>query len=215
MTATLGYVAAGVLTGLAVAMPVGAIGLLVLRTGQAGGIRPGVASALGVATTDLVYAVLAVLAGGKVAAVLGSFITPVRVLAGIVLIALGVREWIAQRRHRRESTRPPDSADPAGVPTTPTRAFLTLAGLTAANPLTIGYFASAAVALGGTMSGFSAVMFIAGVFMASALWQVLLAGLGVLSRRILTPRLVQASATVSAALLVGMGVYAVGTSVYA
>lgn len=202
----MGYLLAGLLAGLAVAIPLGAIGLLVIRTGQERGLRVGAAAAMGVATTDLVFAALAVSVGGGVAAAVGPLLTPMRIAAGAVLVFLGVRELLALRRARVSAT--PGAAPERGMPATPLRAFLLLLGLTAANPLTIGYFASAAVGIGGTMSWAAGVLFVAGIFAASAGWQGLLVGVGAVSRRLMTPRAGRVLTAVSGILMIVLGVYA-------
>ena len=61
----------GVLAGLSVAMPVGPVGVLLLRTGLVDGVRVAVAAACGIATVDLAYAVVAVAVGAPVSRVLG------------------------------------------------------------------------------------------------------------------------------------------------
>ena len=68
----------GVLAGLAVAMPVGPVGVLLLRTGLVDGVRVAVAAACGIATVDLAYAVVAVAVGAPVSRVLGEHASLVR-----------------------------------------------------------------------------------------------------------------------------------------
>ncbi|KGM15252.1 hypothetical protein N867_10520, partial [Actinotalea fermentans ATCC 43279 = JCM 9966 = DSM 3133] len=85
MTAALGL---GALVGLGVAMPLGAIGVLLLQTGVRRGFRVAAAGGLGVATVDLVYAVVAVLAGAAVAGALAGHERPVRVASALVLGAV-------------------------------------------------------------------------------------------------------------------------------
>ncbi|MEU7982236.1 LysE family transporter [Micromonospora sp. NPDC049081] len=206
MSVMMGYLLAGLLAGLAVAVPLGAIGLLVIRTGQARGLRVGLAAALGVATTDLVFAALAVSVGGGVAAAVGSLLTLMRIIAGAVLVLLGARELLALRRLKGSTT--PGGPTDRGMPTTGLRAYLLLLGLTAANPLTIGYFASAAVGIGGTMSWGAGVLFVAGIFAASAGWQGLLVGVGAVSRKLMTPRAGQVLTAVSGTLMIVLGIYA-------
>lgn len=210
MSAAMGYIVAGSLAGLAVAVPLGAIGLLVIRTGQARGARVGIAAALGVATTDLIFAALAVSVGGGVAAAVGPFLPPLRIVAGAVLVFLGVRELLALRHARAAGST--DVTGGRGMPATASRAFLLLLGLTAANPLTIGYFASAAVGIGGTMSWTAAVFFIAGIFAASAGWQALLVGVGAVSRRLMTPRVGRVLTGLSGFMMIALGLYAASDS---
>ena len=72
-------------------MPLGAVGVLLLRTGMAHGWRPAGAGALGVATVDLGYAAVAVGAGAAVTAALDGHERPVRLVGALVLAAIAVR----------------------------------------------------------------------------------------------------------------------------
>jgi len=67
--------------------------------------------------------------------------------------------------------------------TTPGRAYLGILGLTLLNPATIVYFAALVLGRGGTGGG---VWFVVGAFLASASWQLLIAGGGALVGRLLT-----------------------------
>jgi arginine exporter protein ArgO len=67
--------------------------------------------------------------------------------------------------------------------TTPVRAYLGILGLTLLNPATIVYFAALVLGRGGTGGG---VWFVVGAFLASASWQLLIAGGGALVGRLLT-----------------------------
>jgi arginine exporter protein ArgO len=68
-------------------------------------------------------------------------------------------------------------------PTTPLRAYLGILGLTLLNPATVIYFAALVLGNGGAGGG---VWFVAGAFLASASWQLLIAGGGSLIGRVLT-----------------------------
>ena len=89
-----------------------------------------------------------------------------------------------RRRHHREPTKPREQR---GL-TSPGRAYLGLLGLTILNPATIVYFG--ALVLGRRaddgVSAWGQVLFVVGAFVASASWQLLLAGGGSLVGRLLT-----------------------------
>jgi len=169
-------VVSGLVAGYAVAVPVGAIGVLVLSLAARTRLAVGVAGALGVATTDGLYALVAVLGGGALAGTVAAVAGPARLLAGAVLVAValwtGTQAW--RRRHRPVPAR--------GVPggTTPVRAFAGLLGLTMINPATVVSFA--AVVLGRQSARpfgvAEAAGFVLAAFLASASWQVLLAAGG-------------------------------------
>lgn len=64
---------AGFAAGLGVAMPLGAIGVLVVREGMLRGHRSGLAAASGVATVDTLYCLGALLTGAAIAPVMASW----------------------------------------------------------------------------------------------------------------------------------------------
>ncbi|GEN81053.1 LysE family transporter [Actinotalea fermentans] len=184
VTAALGL---GALVGLGVAMPLGAIGVLLLQTGVRRGFRVAAAGGLGVATVDLVYAVVAVLAGAAVAGALAGHERPVRVASALVLgavAATGVLRWW-RTRDRAAATSPaagPDAVDPDAAPPdggSPARAFAGFVALTAINPLTVVYFAAVVAGLADRLtSPGDRLAFVVGIGGASAAWQVGLGAVG-------------------------------------
>lgn len=112
----------GVVAGLGVAVPLGAIGVLLLRTAMTDGWRPAAAGGLGAATVDLVYATVAVLAGTAVTSLLDGHERAVRIVGAVVLAAIAVRGLLTLARGRSA----PDAAatdertvTPATPPATP------------------------------------------------------------------------------------------------
>ncbi|WP_315096017.1 LysE family transporter [uncultured Cellulomonas sp.] len=172
----------GVLAGLAVAMPVGPVGVLLLRTGLVDGVRVAVGAACGIATVDLAYAVVAVAVGAPVSRVLDDHASLVRGIGAVVLVVVGAVGLVASLGAARRP--PPETGSSAG--STPLVAYTRFVGLTAINPLTALTFTTVAVGLALEVSGTaSTVAFVVGAGMASLVWQVLLAaGSGVLGRRL-------------------------------
>ncbi len=81
-------VVSGLVTGLAIAVPIGAVGaFLVILTARTSW-RVGSAAALGVATVDGVYAAVAVLGGAALAGLVGPVADPLRVVSGLVLLGI-------------------------------------------------------------------------------------------------------------------------------
>lgn len=165
---------AGLLSGGGIAMQFGAVGALLVETAINAGSRSGVAAGLGVATVDLAFAAVAVVAGGEARAVMAGHGADLRALAAVSLAVIAVRGL-------RSVVRAPLSCDPArehaasrsrrrGSLAAPYVRFL---GLTAINPLTIVYFASVAASL--SLAGVSArLAFVIGVGVASGIWHVFL-----------------------------------------
>ena len=69
---------AGLAAGLAIAMQVGAVSLLLIEASVAAGPRAGFAAGMGVATADLGFAAVAAAAGGTVGAALAHHAVEVR-----------------------------------------------------------------------------------------------------------------------------------------
>jgi arginine exporter protein ArgO len=176
---------AGLLAGYGIAMPVGAIGTYLVALTARTSLRIGVCAALGVATADGIYALIAVLGGSALKPVLQPIMVPMRCVSALVLIVLAVRGGaaaISQYRRLQTSSRVRETS--VGH----VRAYLGLLGMTMLNPITVIYFA--ALVLGtqstGGQDNSELAVFILAAFVASASWQLLLAGSGALLGRILT-----------------------------
>jgi arginine exporter protein ArgO len=180
----IGALVAGAIAGYGVAVPVGAIAALIISLTARTSLRVGAAAALGVATADGVFATAAVLGGAALARLIAPVSTPLRWVAAAILVALATRTAVTAFRHFAAVT----TAKQRGGLTTPGRAYLGLLGLTILNPATIVYFG--ALVLGRRaddgVSAAADVLFVLGAFLASASWQLLLAGGGSLVGRVLT-----------------------------
>lgn len=174
----------GALVGLGVAMPLGAIGVLLLRTGVERGFRVAAAGGLGVAGVDLAYAVVSVLAGSAVADLLSGHERAVRVASALVLGAVAVVGLVRSWRARAgvpgavpDGAVPDGAGGPGAVPaTSASRTFAGFVALTAINPLTVVYFAAVVAGLADRLTSAPARgAFVLGIGVASAAWQV---GLG-------------------------------------
>jgi threonine/homoserine/homoserine lactone efflux protein len=91
---------AGLAAGLAIAMQVGAVSLLLVETAVTDGPRVGVAAGMGVAAADLGFAVIAAAAGGAAGAALASHETELRLIAATVIAAIAVHGLMAIARDR-------------------------------------------------------------------------------------------------------------------
>ncbi|MER6734217.1 LysE family transporter [Streptomyces puniciscabiei] len=182
MTAAL---VAGLLAGYGIAVPVGAVGTYLVALTARTSLRTGACAALGVATADGVYALIAVLGGSALTHAVEPIVHLLRWAAGAVLVVLAVRGAATAVTHYRT---PPTASPTEGTPLRPARAFLGLWGITMMNPLTVIYFA--ALVLGSQASAvpdrLERAVFVLAAFAASASWQLLLAGGGALLGRLLT-----------------------------
>lgn len=167
---------AGVVAGYGIAVPVGAIGALIAGLSARTSLRVGAAAGMGAATADGIYACIAVAGGAAVADLIAPIAEPLRWFGGVLLLGFAAwTTWVAL--HATGTT------ERAERPTTAFRAYAGILGLTLLNPATVIYFAALVLADGGTGGGF---WFILGAFLASASWQLLIAGGGSLIGRLLT-----------------------------
>ena len=193
---------AGAAAGYAIAIPVGAIAVLIIQTGARAGFGHGVAAAAGAATADGVYATVASIAGLAVTQLIGPLITPLRIIGGLLLMAIGARGLLGIRsshnlgesetkpvrdRHRRHT-------------------YLSFLALTALNPATVIYFASLTVGLPFLGGVDERLAFSAAAFAASFSWQILLAGFGTALSRGPAARLRQPTVIVGNAVIIVLGV---------
>jgi threonine/homoserine/homoserine lactone efflux protein len=172
---------AGLAAGLAIAMQVGAVSLLLVETAVAGGPRVGIAAGMGVATVDLLFAAAAAVLGGTAGAVLAEHERELSLVAAAVLAAIAVHGLVTMRRH---SVDVRDEPAPGG----PRAHYLRFFAITSANPLTIASFAAVAASMSMESAG-PAVMFAAGVGAASAGWHLLLTAAAGHAGRWITPRI--------------------------
>ncbi len=173
MTAAL---VAGLLAGYGIALPIGAVGAYLVTLSARAGARVAAGAALGVASADGLYALVAVVVGRGAARRIEPISGSLRVISAVVLLLVAARiAWSAVRDH--ESTPP--------APPRVGRAYLSLLAITLLNPTTVVYFT--ALVLGGRSAAIvspgSSAVFVLAAFGASASWQLLLAGSGSLLGR--------------------------------
>jgi threonine/homoserine/homoserine lactone efflux protein len=185
-------------------VPVGAIAALIVSLTARTSFKVGVAAALGVATADGLYALLAVLGGAALARLIAPISGPLHWLAAAVLITIAVRTARSALRRYGEATT---SREPDGRMGTSSGAYLALLGLTLLNPATVVYFAALVLGSqsGGPSSAPHRLVFVLAAFAASASWQLLIATGGSLLGRLLTgPRGRLTTALVSSAVIASL-----------
>ena len=182
----------GMLAGFGIAVPVGAISILIVGIGMREGFAPAASAGAGAATADLVYATIAVLAGAAAARLLEPWAGAISLVSALVLVAIALAGlWRAWRERVGDPPAevPGNGLRRAGASTL-TGTYLRFVGLTIINPLTIVYFTSLVL---GSSAGTSpppaeAAAFVAGAFVASLSWQTLLAAIGAVAHRGLPAR---------------------------
>jgi len=160
---------AGIILGFCIAAPIGPIAILCIRRTLACGWRSGLATGLGAATADGIYAGVAAFGLTVITGLLTGHIVLVRAAGGAFLMYLGVRTFLST---------PPDNPGTAGEGTL-LQDYGTTVFLTLTNPMTIISFAGVFAALGiGAVPGgdYLAVLMVLGVIAGSLAWWVLLVG---------------------------------------
>ncbi|MFI9183980.1 hypothetical protein ACIGXG_17330 [Streptomyces goshikiensis] len=175
----------GAAAGLGVAMPMGAMSVLLLQEAIRER-RAAVAAAAGVAAVDLGYAALATALGPWVAA----HVTPaeawIRLAASAILLTIATRGLLPTRP--APPPIPANAGPDAGAGAGAGRVFVRYVGLTAVNPTTALYFAALTTAQGAALqAGAAGAAFVTGVALASLLWQQALVALGALAGSRISP----------------------------
>jgi threonine/homoserine/homoserine lactone efflux protein len=200
---------AGVVAGYAVALPVGAVAAYLVSLAARHPWHVGAAGALGVATVDGAYALLAALGGAAVATVVQPVAAPLRVVAAVVLLGIAAhtawKAWAAWRDHRSGRV-----ADDGGGPVAAWRTYARLVAITAVNPATVLFFVVVVAGWqvpdgGGRVT--AAMLFGLGAFASSASWQLVLVTAGTALGRVLSgPRGRLGTGLASAGLMVMLAV---------
>jgi threonine/homoserine/homoserine lactone efflux protein len=196
----------GLAIGLAIAAPVGPIGLLCIRRSLSQGQLAGFVTGLGAAAADGVYGAIGAFGVTAISALLVDQQRWLALAGGLFLI------WLGLAGMRRA---------PASEPASPSRNVRDLAGyffstfgLTLTNPATILSFAAvfAGLGLGGAGTASAALVMILGVFLGSAAWWLFLSSCVGWLRTRLGPALLVWINRLSGLILIGFGLFAVWTA---
>jgi threonine/homoserine/homoserine lactone efflux protein len=197
----------GILIGLAIAAPVGPIGVLCIRRTLSDGRLAGFVTGMGAASADAVYGAVAAFGLGMATNALNGIGFWTQLLGGLFLCYLGVRTL---RERPAERPAPVSGRGLLG-------AYTSTLLLTLTNPATIIAFLAifAGLGLGAGAAGWGALLLVSGVFLGSASWWLLLSGAVGLLRARLTPRMLRWVNIVSGLIILGFGVAALAASVLA
>ena len=186
--------------GLLLAVPLGPIGLLCLRRSLSLGMAAGMAVGMGAATADAIYAGVAAFAMGAAAPLIADAAW-LGFAGGIVLIAIGLRDIL----HRDAPMSPPTLRAHVGI-------YAGTVLLTLTNPATVLTFAAVIVGLGlvpDLASAIDGLVFVAGVFLGSTAWWLVLSAVGGKLGERLPPGAVRWTRRVAGLAFIGFGLYAI------
>lgn len=189
----------GMVAGYGIAIPVGAISVLLITLAMEKGFRPGLIAALGVSTVDLTFAAIAMVAGSAVLAILTPYEDVLRIVSGVTLIALAIYGLMKLRRLGK---------DEEGVGLSEGRLFLQFFVLTALNPFTVVYF-MALITGNGSDWDFSwqeMVWFTLGAGLASLSWQLVLVYIGATAKRFFSRRFLVVTVILGNIVVMALGV---------
>lgn len=158
----------GLIIGLAIAAPVGPIGLLCIHRSLTHGFRMGLMTGLGAALADGLYGAVAGFGLTAISSLLISYQLWIRALGGIFLIYFGIKLFFTNPVDQSKDR----NSEKSLLHTCGTTFFLTLS-----NPMTILSFVAIFAGLGiGTVhpNASHAVMMVFGVILGSSLWWLML-----------------------------------------
>jgi len=157
----------GIIIGLTLAVPVGPLSLICIQRTVKEGRLHGIFSGLGIATADSFYGAVTFLGLTVISGVIITYQHLFRFLAGVALILIGIRVFLSV----------PSFISAKTEHETYLKDYLSMAALAIANPLTLVFFLVILPGYGVVIYGgasLSAAEFVAGVFLGSMVWWVVL-----------------------------------------
>lgn len=173
---------AGFIAGLALAIPLGPMAILLVGTTLRSGRGAGSFGALAMATVDACYAAIVFAFGNLVITALSQWVFPLRILGSAILVVIAVKIWLDSRKPLEQGTNRQSSLTQNRVLT-----FAKFFGLTIINPATAFYFVGITPSVSslnssqGLAVGF--LVFAGGVFFGSLIWQLTLVQMGSLTAK--------------------------------
>ena len=196
------YLLRGLGLGFAIAAPVGPIGVLCIRRTLADGRLVGFVTGLGAATADATYGAIAAFGVSAVTAALVGLRLWIHLLGALFLAWLSVRTLLARPSEKAATA---SAMGRGGL----LAAWASTVGLTLTNPATIITFAAVFAGLGLVGVGYTAAaLTVAGVFMGSALWWLVLSSGVSLVRARFDARAMRVVNIISGLLLMGFATLA-------
>ncbi|PWJ47592.1 Arginine exporter protein ArgO [Quadrisphaera granulorum] len=197
--------AVGVAAGLVLSIPFGALSAMLVEVGMRSTPRVAMSAAVGVASTDVVFALVAATTGSVVSAALAPWRMQVQVVAAVVVLLLGAHALHSALREESGKPTGRHVATRSGPPGQQVRStWLRFVVAAAANPMTTLTLTALAASLGPSTTPAVVVAFAAGCGVASIVWHSCLSLGGHLLGRWLTVRARRAAAWAGAVVTVGM-----------
>ncbi len=166
MIEEIGILIKGIVLGVAIAAPVGPIGLLCIRRTVERGIAAGLATGLGAAIADALFSAVAAFGVTAIVQELLGRQVQLKVVGGLFLLGVAAHSFLKEPRppaHAPEARNLPGAVASGLV-------------LTATNPVTIMGIIALVVGFGSGLATPQATTLVVGIFIGSALWWTILCG---------------------------------------
>lgn len=193
----------GLIAGIALAIPLGPMALLLISTTLQHGRKISTFGALAMSSVDFIYALLTATFGVAVVAALSAWVWPLRILGSVLLVIISIQFFLGARK------------DFAGLSDTPqmtsrTKTYARFFALTVINPATAFYFVgivpSVAASTAGQSTVITALIFAIGVFIASIFWQLTLVFAATVTKSFTNPKIQSLLRMVGAGLIAVLAV---------
>jgi threonine/homoserine/homoserine lactone efflux protein len=191
----------GFTIGLAIAAPVGPIGLLTIRRTLAHGRSAGILTGLGAASADAIFGSIAAFGITAISSIMIGAKTWLAIIGGIFLIYLGWQTYVSQPAQHAAEQKASSLHS----------MYLSTFALVLTNPISILYFVGIIASVGAANNATSATWMVIGVFAGSALWWLTLASIANTLRNRITPRALKMVNQISGAIIAGFGIFALGS----
>ncbi len=216
MLGEIGVLYRGLILGVVIAAPVGPVGLLCIRRTLQKGMLNGLATGMGAALADAIFAAITVLGVSAVMDFIHHYAGTIRLVGGVIVLASAWHTW-------HDHPKPPHPLEIVNKVLNLTqekifmgslRAFLSGFLITITNPLTLfGTFAVVAT-FGAITARIQADVLVAGIFIGSAAWWAFLAGGISLMRHHCTESRILIVNRVTAVILAALGCWALISGVH-
>ncbi|ACI97881.1 LysE/ArgO family amino acid transporter [Rhodospirillum centenum] len=200
MLAEIGVFLRGIILGIAIAAPVGPIGLLCIRRTLERGIAVGIATGMGAAIADALFSAIAAFGVNAILELVIGHEGELRVFGGLFLLGVALHSFL---REPRPPAQEPEARNLLGA----TGSGL---ALTMGNPVTILGITALVVGFSGGLETYQAVTLVAGIFVGSGIWWFILCGGVTLVRHRITRRSVLWINRGTGIMLGALGVWALG-----
>lgn len=159
----------GLVLGVMIAAPVGPVGLLCIRRTIRRGLAMGFATGIGAALADAIFSAIAAFGVAAIIDMVRAYNDEIYFFGGLFLLAVAWHSW--HDRPKTETSNANDATVGTGL-----RAIVSGFALTISNPVTLFGILAVVATFGELRSHAEALILVAGIFLGSTAWWLMLAG---------------------------------------